>query len=494
MKPVYNFILILLISLCFSDFTDAQTLTLVEDNNIKLTVEMNAKSSIAVEDFIRFELSNKSGKELFLNTLDYRLDGFEESEDQQNNTIVESKFGSGTKYDLIHWFLDQKDLSKASQKFSLKAKEKIAFWKYPSNKAAIAIESSLSGSEEFCALLNVNLVYSDAKMNKSRLETEEVICTDWVKATQTDTKDLVSRFTSMLKDEYYQSVHGSMIALLIQFREVLEATDIKEIYEGIIGRKDQIISSERILLLKALEYLDALDGQELIDHYEECMKDKYCQWRDDFQVYWSNELIDELFNSRLFVNEIALLLELHSAHWKHDEKLRKRVYEFLKPRYGIDMEARIEKDNSKDWYNKIKYLSVGRDPELIEYLIPLLDDIRLFQVEDWSAVGGRKIIKDSDVNKRKVLYIRVCDVAFVSLLRILDQAEIRNDFVRNKIKPSVFIDNKWRGHDKENPREVRLQNPYTVQSHNLKLAEKYYYLYEENKNELLNLLKENGYK
>ena len=227
-----------------------------------------------------------------------------------------------------------------------------------------------------------------------------------------------------------------------------------------------------------------------MQHYKSCMLDSDCQWEDDLQFYWDNTLLEPLLNSKLYVNSIASILELHSENWSDDPKSQQQIFDFLQSKFNINLEAPIDEVNFKDWYRNIKYLATSRHPSLYPYLKSLLGDERFFPVQDWSQIGSRKIIKESDRDKAKTIYIRVCDVAFVAMLRYTNEIKYTNAFVRKKVKPTLFIDPKWEGENPLAENAIQLKNPYTVLSPNLKLAEKYYYICAANGEHLKKLLEE----
>ncbi|MBT8232459.1 MAG: hypothetical protein HKO66_05315, partial [Saprospiraceae bacterium] len=118
----------------------------------------------------------------------------------------------------------------------------------------------------------------------------------------------------------------------------------------------------------------------------------------------------------------------------------------------------------------------------------ILDNETYLKIEDWSGQRNKKITTRKD--KIKKINIRVCDVAFVGLLRAFNEVKVEKAFTGFKLNHKLFIDNKWRGVNLVNPDGLRLKNAYNLLPINLNMAEKYYYLGEINKRLLKKLIRE----
>lgn len=469
-----------------SIYAKAERIVYINNNLIKLEVLVKDKASLAESDWLSFIITNKSDQDLKLNKLDYSINGFE-NDPSGNPVFIKSKYGEGDKYKLLHWFHDFRDLAKATGKFSIPAGESSSNWKFPSNETGLLIEESLVRSEEFCALLEINIEYSAGGIQK-QFSDEQAICTNWTKYTSVKKDELVRRFELSISDIHEQSVHSSIIALLPQLEDLIPLIDDKIICLGIINRDNKTYDRERIWLLSVLRKKGTLNNPLLLEHYSTCIQDRSCRWEDDFVIYWNNELLEPMLNSPLYVTEKATILEIHSASWSKEERYRDIVFEVLSKELDINLDEGISGKNFKNWYNKIKFLASSRHDTLLPYFKALLENKNFYPVQDWSSIGSQQQLSPNQQGRAKTIYFRVCDVAYVCLLRLLDQAEVSIDFFKNKLKPNLFIDNKWRGKNEEKKSAIRLETPYTVLQPNLKLAEKYYYLYETNRLELDRLI------
>jgi len=478
---------ILLILLLATISSKAERIIYIDNNHIKLEVLIHDQASLAESDWLSFIITNKSDQDLKIDRLDYSINGFEH-DTNGNPVFIKAKYGQGDKYKLLHWFHDFRDLAKATGKFAIAAGESSTNWKFPSNETGLLIEESLVRSEEFCALLQIDIEYS-VSTTKNKFSDEKAICTNWTKYSSIKKDDLVHRFELCISDIHEQNVHSSIISLLPQLEDLIPLIDDQIISLGIINRNNKSYKRERIWLLSVLRKKGALDNPLLLEHYRSCIQDRNCSWEDDFVIYWNNELLEALLKSQLYVTEKANILEIHSDSWSKEPINRDMVFEVLNRELDIKLDEKITGINFKNWYNRIKFLAISRHDTLLPYFKNLLDNKNFYPVQDWSSIGSQQQLSPNQQGRAKTIYFRVCDVAYVCLLRLLDQAEISIDFFKNKLKPNLFIDNKWRGKNEENKSAIRLENPYTVLQTNLKLAEKYYYLYEANRTELDRLIK-----
>ncbi len=484
-----SYLLIALFLIIGNDIYNNQSITLIEDENILLQLNIKDQSSFIDSQWFSFILTNKSNNRLSIETLDYNINTF--SEDENGNSLFNKGiFGSGSKFDLIHYFHNSNDLASDEKAFHLKPNEKLEFWKYAVSKASLTIETMLVKSEEICALIEVDFQYKIEGSKSSLLHNEEVMCTNWNKRNRLESNQIAQFFKYIIKEPSLRNMYTPYLSLMTEMREILDIIDEQIIVDGIISRKNQSNNSERVLLLKALQYKEALANNNLKEHYRNCIQDKYCYWEPDFYIYWNNELLEVFLESKVFANTKATLLEMHSEEWSDSDTLKNIIYNYLVSAYNFDFNQEINKINFTNWYNKIKNLSVSRHSNVIDYLIPLLENKTFYPIEDWSNFDSRKIISENDKDKAKIIYFRVCDVAFVSLLRALDQIQLKNIFTRNKLNPELYIDKKWRGFNENAKKSIRIVKPYTVLSPNLKMAEKYYYLDQENIKALNLLIKQ----
>lgn len=450
--------------------------TVIEDNNIHLSLEVRDTASLADTCWIKIRLTNKSGLPMYIESLDYKINVFEALADGSSK-LLEGHLGSGNKYNLIHWFHDQKNLLQAEKRFKIEPGQTISCWKHTSNKAAIRTEEETRVSEEICALLQLNIKYELKGIPEVILENEVPFCTYWIKLAETDKDKLAERMLFSIRDVHMQKLHTSVLALLMELKALRQMIDSNHIAQGIIDRSWDKHNSERMILIRILQQKNELAHPLLFEHYKQCIGDDACQWKADFELYWDNRLIPELMASKMYINKKASLLEVHSSKWANSDSIKDQVFNILQDEYKINFDTPVNADNFEEWYKKIKHLCTSRHPSLIDYLKALLENENFYTVTDRSGVDPRNP-KESQI---KIRYFRVCDVAYVCLLRIFDEITVRNTFFENRLKSEVYIDKRWEGRNDANQGGIKLINPYTTLLPNLRMAEKYYYLDSDNK-------------
>lgn len=476
------------IFLAYTTVVSAEEILLLDNRDISLILRVSEEASVAETDWLHFSLINKSPEDIKIEKLVYHINGFDRDAEGRNR-FVKAKYGTANHMQMIHWFYDQPDMMEASRNFRLAAGEEIGFWKYPSSKTSVMFETSLAASGEICALMEVEFEYTRGDYTEE-LHSEEAFCTNWVKLNSVDRKKLAEGFSEILLDGHIQHVHSQLLATMCQMPGLVNMISDSVLVEAVISRSKAQSSSERMFVLHALKLKSAFDHPRIIEHYRQIIPDKKYRWEDDFQIYWSNALLDDLMESHMYVKNLALILELHASSWSSDSVLIEKVFSYLVEELNFDFDEKLDRNNFRNWYNDVKYLATGRHPKLVNYFSELLENETFFPVLDWSAVESRKIIQQEDRNKAKMIYFRVCDVAYVCLLRTLDLVKMENTFVRNKIKPDIFIDPKWEGENPDARKAIQLINPYTILKPNLQMAEKYYYYFDNNKAAIQKLIRE----
>lgn len=461
------------------------SIPLLVDDNISLNIVVRDHSSIADKDWLSMELVNKTKNDLAIEVLDYSVNTFEENP-LGENIFKKGGWGSGKKFDLIHWFHDQDDMIKADKKFRLKAGATLKMWKHMTNKASIAIESEVHQSGEICALIEAEIRYSHNGSVLNEMHNEDIFCTNWTILQETDKEKLKQRFLFALADYHDKAQHTDYLALLTDLRLLLADIHEDKFIDGVLIRKNALNNKERLLILRSLQLKNSIDNERLREHYVNCIQTPGCQWKEDLEFYWHNDLIEPLFKSKLFVSEVAAFLELYSDKWSDDAAIRDKVYAYLQSHYKIDLNAEITEDNFSDWYNKIKYLASSRHDTLVPYFRKLLNDARFFPVREYTPAT------QANNSNERIVHFRVCDVAYVCLLRMMDQIQVYNDFARKKIRPTLYINPKWEGNNPEAKSVVQLKNPYTLLEPNLRMAEKHYYYFGNNR-QIFNILLDKKY-
>ncbi|MBT8232320.1 MAG: hypothetical protein KJN84_06820, partial [Bacteroidia bacterium] len=444
--------------LCFvitSNQAQTEIIPIIESNLVSVTFEFDPSPNLSIKDWLSLTLKNESDKKLTIKTFNYSINTFDESSPNEEITIREGALGRSKKLNLLSQFHNVTQPKEIHKTFSLNPGESIRSWKYISNTASATLEQLISDKKEECALMQVKIEMSDDGKFFEEYEGEEVFCFEWSNSKNVKTKLLKSHLEEKILDITQRRINSAIINTLSLNEDVAKKIDSDLIIKGIINRAYTENHAERLALLKILNTRKEQSASLLIDHYKACMYDPKCNWERDLEYYWNNELFDTLVANKLFINKKLKILELHAPAWETIET-KEKLLTLILNHTQFDFNQESNQDNFLKWYKDVKLLSSSRHPSVIDYLIKLLDNETYLKIEDWSGQRNKKITTKKDLIKK--INIRVCDVAFVGLLRAFNQVKVEKEFNGFKLSQKLFIDNKWRGVNLVNPDGLRLKN------------------------------------
>lgn len=150
-----------------------------------------------------------------------------------------------------------------------------------------------------------------------------------------------------------------------------------------------------------------------------------------FAHYWENDFLDDLLQC-LYAGSMIEVLEKNALAWSIKTENKAKVYTYLKKIYQFDTHLQPSQEAFNEWSYKVKGVAISRDTTFIRYLISYLNNETEYSVVDRSMEGAYGLPPKPPKNPRPIpmVKIRVCDVAFVSLLRAIGQT---NDGLSNLI-------------------------------------------------------------
>lgn len=467
-----------------------ENVTLITNDEIKLSLEHHTNADISKKDWLKFKLRNKTNKNLFFKNINYSINTFEVNLNNERE-LKQGALGRSKMYNLIPDFHNSKKIEKKDRIYILPARKEITFWKYASNTASAILENSNLSNQEICGLMEFLVEYGVHEDILDSYSGEEAFCFNWMNSSSIKPQKIANHLEHKISDVTQRKINSAIINTMALNDKVTKKISIDTIIYGIENRAYTQNKSERIALLKILKSKNAFDNARLINHYKSCMYDNNCEWENDLKYYWNNKLLDTLISSPLFINEKIKILEIQSEHWKNNKEFIDKYFKEVNTTMDFDFNYVPDQDGFFKWYNKIKSLASTRHPKVIKYLAELLDNETFLKIEDWSGQKNKRIITNRD--KPKIIKIRICDVAYIGILRALNKVEVHKNFEGFKFSQNVFIDEKWRGANDPNNDGIRLKNAYTLLPLNLSMGEKYYYLNTYNKVEIRKILRRYGY-
>lgn len=457
------FLLSLILSLLWikaqSNIQKWNEMTIVEDKNVKINLLYATKADIGDTDWLKLKITNKTSASINLVEANYSLNEVDKNESGDKN-VDYGAFGQGNKYDLLHHYYNLTSLSELQKDVIIEPNSSLFAWIYLTNYASVLIDNRSQIPNEICASLQLNLGYEiNGKLFKLN-EDDANFCFQWVNSKFVSNQKLVNRLRDIILNPFERNVNVFVTSHLMNNQEVASAIFTDDIVQGIISRKNISHNDETILLLTELSKRNAIPNITLTEFYRNQIKNNFFNKEDELKYYWDNSLLDELLNSNISWRFVQQILEINARFWSNELDNRYKVFSYFSEAQNFNKYQDIKSYNLNEWSKIVKTLSTSRSPELIEYLISYLDNETEFIIEDWSKYGNYSksipTIALSEADKPDFIKVRICDVAFVSILRALDQFEfeisskIGTKYLSMKFKNEILTDENIKRFKKSN--------------------------------------------
>ncbi len=416
-----------LLILCSATISqDGFTKTILYSNkNLQLFILCRDTASFDQTDWLQIGIRNLKGQAIFIQNLNYAL----------NNPRVNPKgdiipnfgaYGEGNKFDIFQCY---HELINPSDHFRngivIDAYATVMSWKHISDYAAVSLEpfaNRTGPSHQVCPKVELSISYRTAKKVKEIKITEGQFCFYWNMLTTISDTILLQRFRDAINSPN-RTTNLYVISRLMKEKSLVQLISTPEFIEAIcrdtIGRGEFV----NVKYLDELAKRNALPDSQLTIHYSKQLTNNYFPDGELIQ-YWDDRLFDDILQSNTYYLKVANLLERTVDHWKNDPIKRRIIYNFLQSKTKFDPTALPHQADFADWSKALKLMSISRDTLLISYLITLLNNEQAFDIADWSKYknsGAR-----GRYDKPDTISVRICDIAFICLLRVLDQTYLNN--------------------------------------------------------------------
>lgn len=217
-------------------------------------------------------------------------------------------------------------------------------------------------------------------------------------------------------------------------------------------------ADDNILFLTEIKNRNVSQNEMLTKYFKKRINNSNTNVIHELQYYWDNAILNDLLNSELSWHHVQSVLEKKSKSWTTDSENTKKVYEYLAASLNFEKTDILNQEESTQWARNVKLISTSRDIDFIKYLEKYLDNETEFTVEDWSKYNHYGILPPGA--KPDTIILRICDVAFVALLRATNQFdfalsgrigaknhamhlgdEIITQVMINTLKRNLFINN-----------------------------------------------------
>lgn len=395
-------------------------LILQEDENVKITLHYFSKADIGDSDWLKMEIENKTDSEIQIVETNYYVNKEKELENGEKYVDI-GEFGRGNKYDLIHYFFDLPNASDYRDGAIVNPNSRIFAWKYLTNYASVLIDGRNIEESNICGLFQLDFLYKIRGEEIKLVCDNKSFCFDWVKSELVEESKLETRLREIILNPHYQWVNTYVTSDLMGKQNIVKGISTEELIQGVLLRASVMNADENILFLTEIKRRGVSSNEILTSSFKKRIINRDGHVSSELQYYWDNALLNDLINSELSWHHVHRILEVNAKSWSSDSDNTKKVYEYLATSLNFEKTESLKQEEINQWANNVKLISTSRNIDFIKYLEKYLDNETEFTVEDWSKYRNSGMLPRGA--KPDTITLRICDVAFVALLRAMNQFE-----------------------------------------------------------------------
>lgn len=397
---------------------------LAEDQNIRVDLYYSERADVTLVDWLRIEIENKSTSPLIIKGGRYKI-GRDVSRKDGEKYIADDQLGSSSVFSLLYSGLrggiSMQDLG---EDFTISPLSVISGWRELSSYASVSLDGDRSDAGQVSGYVQIEISYVHQGRLSDLNSQQKNFYFNWTKKNAISKTALAERLQYEVLNPAFGSGTWGILRNLMWDNEIAEKVGTEELIQGVIRRKRLVNPQEVNPLLIELQNREAIPDIRLTEHYREKIllgnPDGYLL--NELRNYWDNSLMRDLFQSRV-KSSLPLILELHSNYWSGNNDYVEDVYSHLRETINFDFDEEVTEENFKHWARCIETMSISRSPRIIDYLKGFLSDERHFYVEDWSKYTHYGYVPKTA--KPDLKEVRICDVAFISILRAFNQFEFQ---------------------------------------------------------------------
>jgi hypothetical protein len=401
--------------------TVSHEITLAEDKHLKIILIHVGSADLGDPAWLKLKIVNNSRDAIRITDANYAINREEETNSGEKY-INHGSFGRGNQFELFHYYYDLDNPSDHRSGVQINAGDSLISWTYLTNYASVLLDGHY-GNSIVCAIAEIAIVYDLNGKEREIKSNETEFCFFWTDSENVPVEKLVARITQIIFHPHYAWVDSYVVDHLMKMSIVAGAIPTDDLIQGILLRKDVQYYSESCHFLEELSKRNALPNQVLTKHYKEKLSNQVRGLDRELLYYWDNALLQDVLASALSYRDVCSMLEVNAEYWSTDVENKRSVYIYLAQKLHFSDTFQISQDHFKEWAEMIKTLTISRDKSFLSSLIPLLENETAYAVEDWSRFRYAGMLRKED--KPDIIQVRVCDVAFVALLRGLDQFEFK---------------------------------------------------------------------
>jgi len=153
------------------------------------------------------------------------------------------------------------------------------------------------------------------------------------------------------------------------------------------------------------------------------MNCEFCAISTELEIYWDNTFLGTFLTSQ--VPQKFALLDLHEKKWFKNSENSELIYNYVKNEFKPESIELLKDSFYGSWLTNIWLNSISRNEKSFNDLIPFLDVKNEFKIINYNGFGYLSYVPDDFVYPK--LKIRVCDVAFLEMLRLMNMLNEAGD-------------------------------------------------------------------
>ncbi|MEZ4920988.1 MAG: hypothetical protein R2792_17940 [Saprospiraceae bacterium] len=415
MKPLLFWLAIsaLLFSACQNDESGYNKLVLCSDGNVDVYLLYQDTGSLIHSDWLQLKIKNKSQESIFINDISASLEKVltDSNGKHMPDSNVLRKY---SRADLIDAFFD-----KNSERSGIRIYPNSTFTSSKNLSYILADKEEKTGINTLA--FAIDFLYEKGRDFKSISSSSQPFSFYWKPLVEIPKTQQAKRLkTEILSTESFSN-QAALIRTLLTDSAVVKYISGDELVEAFMLNSNKSSNTLNRSYLAALQQKGVHSNPQLTTYFLNQLESN--SFQDEYlYLYFNEQLFNKLLEPGLKGKQSTpLLLEANARYWSDKEENRKKVYAFLEERTDFSLEMKPTRENMHHWSTVVKEMAISRDERIVQYLLPYLDDETVFYIADrrLSNVNSGlsttlQVVTPADIPAR------VCDVAFVSLLRALN--------------------------------------------------------------------------
>jgi len=422
-----------------SSWAKSSVETLFSDENLKIEVIYSQIADITQEKWLYFKIKNKSNSEIHLQKFKAAIGSLRTNSKGGDPYLDQDYKGESTRVAL---FPSEDDYKIYPRRFIINAGTEVESNAQLADYAMVLhLQRSLaSKGEGFYLTLNFKYQIEDVILEKEIQQ--ELKNIQIVELAEMSNLEMVKkRMISLSKENFERmSTKHYVESYLLKTELTQNLMSDEQMINACLNIKE---TSRHLQYQKILYTRNLIPNDKLTRHYYKRIIESDSIGVNTIPIssYWDNSFVDAIIVKNKRPDQLYSYVYKNKKHWFQDTVIRNKLYGYFKKYNILENAKSLSNNNIEEWYKQVKYQAITGHPEVIKQLEILLDDERVFALEERGLIrsGFNRNIKHYDK--------RICDIAFVQLFMALGKLTQHptNPSNRLYLDPDFVLDLKLNG-------------------------------------------------